>query len=145
MLHIKNYILNADGKISMTAPASTGSMSYVSDPAKPVPYTEDNSTTMGFTPHNYMSEDQRFAGRRPDVLVYQTDVLQDDMTLGGEILSHLKIASTGTDADFIVKLIDVYPPDEPNNPNQPKQNGYHEQLPANGTLGNNAGAFPQKL
>lgn len=118
--HQKLY-LNADGKISMTAPGSTGSMAYVSDPAKPVPYTEDNSTTMGFTPHNYMSEDQRFAGRRPDVLVYQTDVLQDDMTLGGEILSHLKIASTGTDADFIVKLIDVYPADEPNNPNQPNK------------------------
>ncbi len=128
--HQKLY-LNADGKISMTAPASTGSMSYLSDPAKPVPYTEDNTTTMGFTPHNYMSEDQRFAGRRPDVLVYQTDVLQDDVTLGGEILSHLKIASTGTDADFIVKLIDVYPPDEPNNPNQPNKNilmGNYEQL-----------------
>ena len=119
--HQKLY-LNADGKITMTAPTSTGSMSYVSDPAKPVPYTEDNTTTMGFTPHNYMSEDQRFAGRRPDVLVYQTDVLQEDMTLGGEILSHLKIASTGTDADFVVKLIDVYPPDEPNNPNQPNKN-----------------------
>ncbi len=128
--HQKLY-LNADGKISMTAPASTGSMSYLSDPAKPVPYTEDNTTTMGFTPHNYMSEDQRFAGRRPDVLVYQTDVLQDDVTLGGEILSHLKIASTGTDADFIVKLIDVYPPDEPNNPNQPNKNilmSNYEQL-----------------
>jgi len=119
--HQKLY-LNADGKITMTAPASTGSVSYLSDPAKPVPYTEDNTTTMGFTPHNYMSEDQRFAGRRPDVLVYQTDILQDDMTLGGEILSHLKIATTGTDADFIVKLIDVYPPDEPNNPNQPNKN-----------------------
>ncbi|MVN20409.1 CocE/NonD family hydrolase [Mucilaginibacter arboris] len=119
--HQKLY-LNADGKIAMSAPASAGSVSYISDPAKPVPYTEDNTTTMGFTPHNYMSEDQRFAGRRPDVLVYQTDVLQDDLTLGGEILSHLKIASTGTDADFIVKLIDVYPPDEPNNPNQPNKN-----------------------
>ena len=119
--HQKLY-LNADGKISMSAPASTGSMSYLSDPAKPVPYTEDNTTTMGFTPHNYMSEDQRFAGRRPDVLVYQTDVLQEDMTLGGEILSHLKIATTGTDADFIVKLIDVFPPDEPNNQYNPNKN-----------------------
>ncbi len=119
--HQKLY-LNADGKISMSAPASTGSMSYLSDPAKPVPYTEDNTTTMGFTPHNYMSEDQRFAGRRPDVLVYQTDVLQEDLTLGGEILSHLKIATTGTDADFIVKLIDVFPPDEPNNQYNPNKN-----------------------
>jgi predicted acyl esterase len=81
----------------------------VSDPAKPVPYTEDNTTTEGFTPHNYMSEDQRFAGRRTDVLTFQTDVLTDDITLGGEIMSHLKVATTGTDADWIVKLIDVYP------------------------------------
>ncbi|MNI62539.1 Cocaine esterase [compost metagenome] len=69
-----------------------------------------------------MSEDQRFAGRRPDVLVYQTDVLDNDITLGGEIMSHLKIATTGTDADFIVKLIDVYPADEPNNAYMPNKN-----------------------
>ena len=69
-----------------------------------------------------MSEDQRFAGRRPDVLVYQTDVLDNDITLGGEIMSRLKIATTGTDADFIVKLIDVYPADEPNNPYMSNKN-----------------------
>lgn len=119
--HQKLY-LGADGKISMSAPASAGSVSYISDPAKPVPYTEDNTTTMGFTPHNYMSEDQRFAGRRPDVLVYQTDVLDQDVTLGGEIMSHLKIASTGTDSDFIVKLIDVYPADTENNDYMPNKN-----------------------
>jgi len=78
--------------------------------------------TMGFTPHNYMSEDQRFAGRRTDVLVYETDVLKDDVTLGGEIMAHLKVATTGTDADWVVKLIDVYPPDEPNNPYMPNKN-----------------------
>ncbi|RFZ82288.1 CocE/NonD family hydrolase [Mucilaginibacter terrenus] len=118
--HVKFY-LNNDGKLASTAPAAQGSVSYVSDPLKPVPYTEDNSTTMGFTPHNYMSEDQRFAGRRPDVLVYQTDVLTEDMTLGGEIMANLKIASTTTDADFFVKLIDVYPPNEPNNPYMPNK------------------------
>jgi putative CocE/NonD family hydrolase len=106
--------LGANGKLSFTAPTTSGSTSYMSDPLKPVPYTEDLSTTIGFTPHNYMSEDQRFAGRRPDVLVFQTDVLTEDITLGGEIMSHLKIATTGTDADFFVKLIDVYPADEPN-------------------------------
>ncbi|WP_347343807.1 CocE/NonD family hydrolase [Mucilaginibacter sp. JRF] len=110
----KKFYLAADGKLADTQPTTPGSMSYISDPMKPVPYTEDNSTTIGFTPFAYMSEDQRFAGRRPDVLVYQTDVLADDVTLGGEITANLKIATTGTDADFIVKLIDVYPPDEAN-------------------------------
>lgn len=120
-VHEKMF-LGADGKLSTTQAAAAGSVSYVSDPLKPVPYTEDNTTTMGFTPHNYMSEDQRFAGRRPDVLVYQSEVLNDDVTLGGEIMAHLKIATTGTDADFVVKLIDVYPADEPNNPYMPNKN-----------------------
>jgi putative CocE/NonD family hydrolase len=119
--HEKMY-LGADGKLAQSQPASSGSVSFMSDPMKPVPYTEDNSTTMGFTPHNYMSEDQRFAGRRPDVLVFQTDVLKDDVTLGGEIMAHLKVATTGTDADWIVKLIDVYPPDEMNHPYMPNKN-----------------------
>ncbi|MET3607903.1 putative CocE/NonD family hydrolase [Mucilaginibacter rubeus] len=120
-VHEKMF-LGADGKLVNTQPATAGSVSYISDPLKPVPYTEDNTTTMGFTPHNYMSEDQRFAGRRPDVLVYQSEVLNDDVTLGGEIMAHLKIATTGTDADFVVKLIDVYPPDEPNNSYMPNKN-----------------------
>ena len=78
-----------------------------------------------------MSEDQRFAGRRPDVLVYQTNVLTDDVTLGGEIMAHLNVATTGTDADWIVKLIDVYPPDEPNNDYMPNKNillGNYQQM-----------------
>lgn len=118
----EQFYLGADGKLDDSKPSSEGSVSFVSDPMKPVPYTEDNTTTMGFTPHNYMSEDQRFAGRRTDVLVYETDVLKDDVTLGGEIMAHLKVATTGTDADWIVKLIDVYPPDEPNNPYMPNKN-----------------------
>ncbi|MET3979150.1 putative CocE/NonD family hydrolase [Mucilaginibacter sp. UYP25] len=118
--HLKFY-LSADGKLADAAPAQ-GSTTFVSDPMKPVPYTEDNTTTMGFTPHNYMSEDQRFAGRRTDVLVFQTDVLTDDVTLGGEIMANLKVATTGTDADWIVKLVDVYPADEPNNPYMPNKN-----------------------
>ncbi len=108
--------LGENGQLSFKAPTKIASSSYISDPLKPVPYTEDLTTTIGFTPHNYMSEDQRFAGRRTDVLVFQTDILTEDITLGGEIMSHLKIATTGTDADFFVKLIDVYPADEPNHP-----------------------------
>lgn len=119
--HQKMFLGN-DGKISFNEPSATGSVSFISNPMKPVPYTEDNTTTEGFTPHNYMSEDQRFAGRRPDVLVFQTDTLTSDVTLGGEIMSHLKVATTGTDADWFVKLIDVYPGNEPNNAYMPNKN-----------------------
>jgi len=119
--HEKLY-LGSDGKITFSKPSATGAVSFISDPMKPVPYTEDNTSTSGFTPHNYMSEDQRFAGRRTDVLVYQTDVLSDDITLGGELMSHLNIATTGTDADWIVKVIDVYPGDEPNHAYLPNKN-----------------------
>jgi putative CocE/NonD family hydrolase len=119
--HQKLYLSN-DGKLANTQPSAAGTTTFVSDPLKPVPYTEDNTTTMGFTPHNYMSEDQRFAGRRTDVLVFQSDVLTDDVTLGGEIMANLKVATTGTDADWIVKLIDVYPPDEQNNAYMPNKN-----------------------
>ncbi|MBK0378153.1 CocE/NonD family hydrolase [Mucilaginibacter segetis] len=119
--HQKLY-LNNNGKLSETEPNEKGAETYISDPMKPVPYTEDNTTTLGFTPHNYMSEDQRFAGRRPDVLVYESEVLDNDVTLGGEIMAHLKVATTGTDADWIVKLIDVYPANTPNNPYMPNKN-----------------------
>ncbi|MEO6914321.1 MAG: CocE/NonD family hydrolase [Chitinophagaceae bacterium] len=127
----QKLFLNNDGKITFNQPSAAGSVSFVSDPMKPVPYTEDLTTTEGFTPHNYMSEDQRFAGRRPDVLVFQTDILTEDVTLGGEIMSHLKVATTGTDADWFVKLIDVYPMNEPNNAFMPDRNillGNYQQM-----------------
>jgi putative CocE/NonD family hydrolase len=81
---------------------------YVSDPMNPVPYTEDvhtNRTTA------YMTDDQRFASRRPDVMVYQTDLLNEDITLTGPLTADLFVSTTGTDADYIVKLIDVFPAD----------------------------------
>jgi hypothetical protein len=82
---------------------------FTSDPKKPVPYSED--IKMVFTPRKYMTDDQRFAARRPDVLVFETEVLEEDMTLSGEIKAKLQVATTGTDADWIVKVIDVFPPD----------------------------------
>jgi hypothetical protein len=82
---------------------------FTSDPKKPVPYSED--IKMVFTPRKYMTDDQRFAARRPDVLVYETEVLEEDMTLSGAIKAKLQVATTGTDADWIVKVIDVFPPD----------------------------------
>jgi putative CocE/NonD family hydrolase len=81
---------------------------YVSDPMNPVPYTEDvhtNRTTA------YMTDDQRFASRRPDVMVYQTDLLNEDITLTGPLTADLFVSTTGTDADYIVKLIDVFTAD----------------------------------
>lgn len=84
---------------------------YYSDPNNPVLSSDNLKDFNGFTPRNYMSEDQRFAVGRPDVLTFTTDVLTEDMTFAGEILAKLNIASTSTDADFAVKLIDVYPED----------------------------------
>ncbi|SOC80437.1 hypothetical protein SAMN06296241_1987 [Salinimicrobium sediminis] len=86
-----------------------GAEEFISDPNKPVPYSED--IKMVFTPRKYMTDDQRFAARRPDVLIYETEVLEEDLTLAGEVLAKLKVATTGTAADWVVKIIDVYPPD----------------------------------
>lgn len=84
--------------------------SYVSDPDKPVPYTAE--INRGWNP-SYMTEDQRIFGRRPDVLVYETEVLEDDVTLAGPIFADLWVSTTGEDADWVVKLIDVHPPEHP--------------------------------
>ncbi|MFC5284676.1 CocE/NonD family hydrolase [Pedobacter alpinus] len=118
----KTLSLGLNGGLSEISTLQYGARSFESDPLKPVPYTNDVTTTMGFTPFNYMSEDQRFAGRRTDVLVYQTEVLEEDMTVGGELLAKLNVSTTGSDADWVVKIIDVYPANEPNNPYMPNKN-----------------------
>lgn len=102
---------------------------YISDPAKPVPYTSQTEG-LTFTPRNYMSDDQRDASRRPDVLTFQTDILKEDITLAGEILARLKVALSTTDADFVVKLVDVYPYNHPNYDHNPKNiiMGGYQQL-----------------
>jgi len=85
------------------------SIKFISDLKKPVPYSEDIKTV--FTPKKYMTDDQRFAARRNDVLVFETEILENDVTLAGDILAKLQVATTGTDADWIVKVIDVHPSD----------------------------------
>ncbi len=111
----RKLYFHAGGKLDFVEPKDAKSVtSYLSDPEKPVPYTVNYKQMAGFTPFEYMSEDQRFASTRSDVLVFKTDVLTEDITLGGEIMANLKISTTGTDADFFVKLIDVYPDDEKN-------------------------------
>lgn len=103
-----NFYLT-DGTLKNTA--GQGTSEYYSDPNNPVLSSASLKDFNGFTPRNYMSEDQRFAEGRPDVLTFTTDVLTDDITFAGEIMAKLNIASTSTDADFAVKLIDIYPED----------------------------------
>ncbi|GAB2539457.1 CocE/NonD family hydrolase [Spirosoma aerophilum] len=110
----KQVYLGGHGKLSFTPPKTGAAFSeFVSDPAHPVPFS--SKINEGFSP-DYMVEDQRFASARPDVLTFQTDALTDNLTLAGPILAHLTVSTTGTDADWVVKVIDVYPPDEPQDP-----------------------------
>ncbi|MDW7692557.1 CocE/NonD family hydrolase [Flammeovirgaceae bacterium SG7u.111] len=109
------------------ADADKTKFEYLSDPAKPVPYTEDVKVV--FTPRKYMADDQRFSSKRPDVITFETEVLEEDMVLAGEIIAKLMVATTGTDADWIVKLIDVYPSDHEDydiNPKHIKMGGYQQ-------------------
>lgn len=100
--------LQDNSKLSFTQAANSESTSdtYISDPAKPVPY--DESVHYDRT-RTYMDADQRFAARRTDVLVYQTDTLKKDVTLAGPVIADLMVSISNTDADFVVKLIDVFP------------------------------------
>jgi putative CocE/NonD family hydrolase len=108
----KTLYFHAGGRLSFDAPAEkTGVDEYVSDPAHPVPFVGYVTDTV---PQRYMADDQRFAATRPDVVTYETEPLTEDVTVAGPVRPKLKIASTGTDSDFVVKLIDVYPNDYPN-------------------------------
>ena len=99
--------LREQQSLSYTKPTQPASFtSYVSDPSKPVPYTED--VHMGRT-REYMDDDQRFASRRPDVLVFETPVLTENLTLAGPLIADLKVKLSTGDADFVVKIIDVFP------------------------------------
>ena len=108
-----NYYLHTKGVLSTTnQTGAEGFTEYTSDPSRPVPYT--NLISPGRN-NEYMAEDQRFTSRRPDVAVFLTDTLIEDITLAGPVIADLYVSTTGTDADFIVKLIDVLP-DHTNNP-----------------------------
>jgi uncharacterized protein len=107
----RTLYFHAGGKLSFDPPAEeTGVDEYVSDPNHPVPFVGYTTDTV---PQRYMVDDQRFASYRPDVLVYQTDPLEEDVTIAGPISPRLKAASSGTDSDFVVKLIDVFPGSAP--------------------------------
>jgi uncharacterized protein len=107
----KKLYFHAGGKLGFDPPQETrGVDEYVSDPNHPVPFVGYTTDTV---PQRYMVDDQRFASYRPDVLVYETDPLEQDVTIAGPISPKLKISSSGTDSDFVVKLIDVYPDNAP--------------------------------
>jgi uncharacterized protein len=115
---LRSLYLSPNGVASFGEPPVTARStfdSYVSDPARPVPFTQAIATGM---PREYMTEDQRFASRRPDVLVYQTSPLTEDVTVMGSALVDLLVSTSGTDADFVVKVIDVFPDSAQNQPGE---------------------------
>jgi putative CocE/NonD family hydrolase len=122
----RSLYLLAEGRLGFEAPADAGFDEYISDPARPVPYIGGIANTMT---REHMLDDQRFAATRPDVLVYRTEPLENDLTLAGPIQASLQVSTTGTDADWVVKLIDVYPPDYPDpspNPTRIRMGGYQQ-------------------
>ena len=122
-----------NGKLAFEPPANEPAATaeydeYISDPSKPVPFQEKIDAAM--TPE-YMASDNRFAARRTDVLTYQTDVLTEDVTLAGPLRAELFVSTSGTDSDWVVKLIDVYPPDHPDpvpNPRQVRLGNYQQLI-----------------
>ena len=105
----KNIYLNENQKLSFQKSNVGNSFSkYTSDPNKPVPYTED---VHSHRTREYMDDDQRFAARRPDVLVFETEILSENITLAGTVIADLKVSLSTSDADFVVKIIDVFPDD----------------------------------
>ena len=108
----ESWFMQSGERLTQRANRMIATSDFTSDPKKPVPYSEDIKVV--FTPRKFMTDDQRFASRRPDVLTFETGVLENDVTLAGDILSKLNVSTTGTAADWIVKLVDVYPADTEN-------------------------------
>lgn len=124
----KPLYFRAAGRLSFEAPEDSDLVydEYHSDPNRPVPFIDE--ITIGMAPE-YMLADQRFAARRPDVLVYQTDALEEDLTIAGPLQAELHVSTSGEDSDWIVKLIDVYPDDYPDanpNPKGVRMGGYQQ-------------------
>jgi hypothetical protein len=101
------YFIHSGGLNTIAKPTNTDILTqYISDPNKPVPYCEDIQSSRT---REYMTDDQRFASRRPDVITFKTDVLDKDLTIAGTVTAKLKVSISTTDADFVVKIIDVFP------------------------------------
>ena len=123
----RTLYFHPNGKLAFVPPATAGHDEYVSDPANPVPYRPRpvTPTYPGREWREWMTEDQRFAQARPDVLTYVSDPLTEDMTVAGSMVAKLFAATSGTDSDWIVRLIDVYPEDYPD---EPELGGFQQLL-----------------
>ena len=129
-LDSRSFYLEGAGRLGLGAPPADAAAfdEYPSDPAKPVPHTGETTERRTI---EYMVEDQRFASRRPDVLVFESEPLGADLTIAGPIRAEVFVETTGTDADFVVKVIDVYPDDAPNSSprqNAPPMGGFQQLL-----------------
>ena len=117
---LKNLYFHANGRLSFEAPQTEDPSafdSYVSDPSHPVPYRSrpiEETYGPGSRWYTWLTEDQRFVHMRPDVLSWETETLSADVTTTGDLVAHLQASTSGTDSDWIVKLIDVYPEENPN-------------------------------
>lgn len=125
----KKLYLNDRSSLLFELPVSDeyGFDEYISDPNKPVPYTAKIQDSQKFYNKEYMVEDQRFASSRPDVLVYESITLGNEVTIVGPINANLFVSTSGTDSDWIVKVIDVFPDNEldpETNPNNVEMGGY---------------------
>jgi len=141
-VELRPLYTHGGGALSFEKPSEADAGdSYVSDPAKPVPFIEE--IAKGMT-REYMTADQRFAARRPDVLTYRTEPLSDALTLAGPLQAELWVATTGADADFVVKLIDVFPPDAPDWDGLPAgqhQGNYHMLVRSEAIRGRFRGSY----
>jgi putative CocE/NonD family hydrolase len=130
----KPLYFHENGQLSFESPEKKKEVEfdeYISDPSRPVPYI--GRLQIGRSGAEYMVADQRFAATRPDVLVYQTDALTENLTIAGPITAKLCVSTSGTDSDWVVKLIDVYPDDYPDNKPNPfrvRMGGYQQLVRA---------------
>jgi putative CocE/NonD family hydrolase len=132
----ERFYLQAHGELTHDGPVeASGFDEYVSDPNNPVPFFDKPSLQMA---RPYMDADQRFVQSRPDVLSYQTEPLQSDMTIAGPISPSLFVSTSGTDSDYVVKLIDVYPDNAGGT-----LNGYEELVRGEPFRGKFRGSFEQ--
>jgi len=123
---VERLYLDRDGGLSFDAPGGSGFVEYLSDPSRPVPFV---ATSLRGGDRSFVVEDQRFASRRPDVAVFQTAPLEAPLTLAGPVTARLYVSTSQTAADWIVKLIDVYPGDHPPFPHEPDERlGGYQQL-----------------
>jgi len=122
----KKLYLHPEGKLGFIQSDPVGEIydEYISDPAKPVPFI---GGIYNYMPTEYMVADQRFASKRPDVVVYESDILNEDVIICGPVFANLSVSTSGTDSDWIVKLIDVFPDETPDyepNPRDVRMGGY---------------------